>query len=182
MSIKKDSDQNLIQQIRQSSHTAFRELFQRYYQILLATAINLLTDVNLAKDVVQDVFLQLWKKRESLNIQSSVKAYLQRAVINKALNQIKARKRITDEKPLVTMEASFHSAHDNLNAQDLNKAIEKALDTLPERCRLIFVLRRMEGYSHKEIAEMLDISTKTIENQITKALKVLKEAVKPFVE
>lgn len=179
---KMQTDEQLLQQIQQGDKAAFRILFDRHYKTLLAVAVNMLKDVNAAKDATQDVFLQVWKKRESLNVKSAPIAYLKRAVINRALNQIKSRKGFVTEEHIVDMHSREPAANQTLEAQDVEKAMKVALDSLPERCRLVFVLRRLEGLSLKEIAAKLDISPKTAENQMTKALKVLKTAMQPFVE
>ena len=175
------TDQELIGAIQQDDRDAFRLLFNRYYKALLATSINLLKDEDSAKDITQEVFVQLWKKRSTLEIKSSVGGYLKRAVINRSLNLIKSRKSIVSEEQMPQMHSTEPVATDQLEAQDLEVALQKALATLPERCRIIFVMRRLEGISLKEIAEKLEISPKTVENQITKALKILKTAIQPLV-
>ncbi|MFT5165547.1 MAG: RNA polymerase sigma-70 factor (ECF subfamily) [Saprospiraceae bacterium] len=182
MSEENTRDKALLENIRKGDKPAFRKLFDMYYQILLATAINLLKDVNLAKDVVQEVFFQIWKKREEIIIESSMSGYLKRAVINRSINQIKSRKKMVSENHFQQMHSNQPSVTEDLETQHLNEVLQKALDSLPERCRLVFVMRRMEGMSHKEIAEKLNISPKTIENQITKALKTLKIAIQPHVQ
>ncbi len=176
------TDEQLIQHIQKGDRTAFRTLFDRYYKELLGTAINMLKDINSAKDVTQEVFLQIWKKRENLTIQTSVGAYLKRAVINRSLNFIKAKKNVVDESHVIHLSSTENSANEKLAAQDIETAMKRALDTLPDRCRTIFIMKRLEGYSLKEIAQQLDISPKTVENQITKALKVLQKAIRPFLE
>lgn len=178
---EKHTDEELFLQIRQENKLAFRKLFDRYYQKLLGTSINMLKDPDRAKDVVQEVFMQIWKNRLSLNINSSAGAYLKRAVINRSLNRIRAQKSFVDAEQLVETPSKSHSAVDFLEEKDLHNAMTQAMDTLPDRCRLIFVMKRLEGMSQKEIAKQLDIAPKTVENQITKALKVLKEAARPFL-
>lgn len=175
------TDEQLLLLIKRDDNVAFRKLFDRFYQQLLGTSINMLKDVDLAKDVVQEVFLQIWKKRSELNINSSVGGYLKRAVINRSLNKIRAKKSFLDTQHLEEKPSKEPSAVDYLEEEDLHKAMKTALDTLPDRCRTIFVMKRLEGMSQKEIAGELGISPKTVENQITKALKVLKESVKPFL-
>ena len=182
MSEENTDDKGLLENIRKGNKSAFRTLFNQYYQLLLATAINLLKDVNLAKDVVQEVFFEMWKKREALVIQSSLSGYLKRAVINRSINQIRSRKKMVSEDHLQQLHNNQSSITEELETEHLNEVLQKALDGLPERCRLVFVMRRMEDMSHKEIAEKLNISTKTVENQITKALKSLKTAVQPYVQ
>ena len=181
MNLKEANNLELIDLIRKGDQSAFRELFDRFYQLLLAVAINLLGDLNQAKDVVQEVFINIWNKRESINIHSAVEPFLKRSVINRSLNRIKARKHTVPEDTLASTPYQDRG-HQKLEAQDLENIIQSALNSLPERCRTIFILKRIEGMTLKEIAQQLDISTKTVENQITKALKVLKEAVQPYLE
>lgn len=178
----KFSDQDLIKAISDSDNQAFRALFDRYYKLMLGTAINIIKDVDAAKDAVQEVFLQLWKKRDSLNINSSLESYLKRAAINRCLNAINREKRFEDEEVLHTHVESSPDAQEILEAKDMEQIIDRALQKVPERSRIIFKMKRQEGLSLKEIAEQLDISPKTVENQITKALKILKEAVEPYVD
>ena len=180
MSEQDPTDLILVDRIRKGDKKAFRILFDRYYQRLLAVAINLLGDINAAKDAVQEVFLSLWRSREKLNIHTSLEAFLKRSTINRCLNLIKARKHFVPEAQLKELPNTDNPVQ-LLEAQDLEGIVQDALDNLPERCRLIFILRRMEGLSHKEIAKKLDISTKTVENQMTKALKELKNAVQPYL-
>lgn len=177
----KQTNEELFQLIKQNDKQAFRILFNRHYKILLGTAINMLHEVPIAKDIVQDVFLKLWQKRMELTIHSNPAAYLKRAVINRALNQIKSKKSFVQVEELLEEKSQEATALQQLAAEDLKTALNQALDTLPEKCRLIYTMRRLEGMSLKEIASHLDISPKTVENQITKALKVLKEAARPFL-
>lgn len=174
------SDQELLNRIQQDDQTAFRKLFDRHYKTLLGTAINVLKEVDTGKDIVQEVFFQIWKKRSNLDVHTNLSAYLKRAVINRCLNVIKQRKPTVNDDWLLESPATLASALDDLAHQDLKAAMEKALESLPERCRIVFVMKRLEGLSQKEIAQQLNISTKTVENQITKALKVLKEALVQF--
>lgn len=178
--MQKLPDKELISKIRQNDSLAFRQLFDRHYRLLLGTAINFLKEIDLAKDMVQDVFYQIWKNRSKLDFHSSVEAYLKRAVINRCLTQIKRKKPFVDSEELVEKPGNDANALDELALQDLEEALEAGLNSLPERCRTVFVMKRLEGMSQKEIAEALSISTKTVENQMTKAVKVLKEALKRF--
>ena len=126
--------------------------------------------------------MQIWQKRETMQIPDSIPAYLKRAVINRSLNQIKARKPLVEDTLLENRESSHVEADAQLAAEDLEQVIQQALDQLPERCRAVFMMRRIEGFSLKEIAELMNISSKTVENQMTKALKALKKAVEPYVK
>jgi RNA polymerase sigma-70 factor (ECF subfamily) len=176
----KDSD--LVYLINQSDNRAYKALFNRYYKVLLGTAINIIKDVDAAKDAVQEVFIQIWKNREKLEIQSSLESYLKRSVINRCLNAINREKRFEDEESLKHHQSSLTTVSEKLEADDMQRIIDNALEKVPEKSRLVFILKRQEGLSLKEIAEKLDISPKTVENQITRALKVLKEAIEPHLD
>jgi len=174
-------DIELIERIRQDDRLAFRMLFDRHYEFLLQAVMNITKDRNLSKDVGQEVFLELWKKRQSIQIKSSVKSYLHRSMINRTLNLIKSRKLKYQEPESLPETPSTDNLHQKLEVKQLQQLINEAIDDLPERCRMIFTLCRLEGLSHKEIAQKLDISTKTVENQMTKALKILRKVVQPYV-
>lgn len=182
MSDQIPSDEQLIDRIVEDDKGAFRLLFNKYYQTLLSTAINMLKDVSTAKDATQEVFLTIWKNRATFEMPDSLPGYLKRAVINRSLNQIKSRKAVVEDSKIVDMQSSSPQANETLAAKDLKEVMHTALERLPDRCRLIFVMRRLEGLSLKEIANQLEISPKTVENQITKALKALKDAVKSYDE
>ena len=180
MSKEINSDQSLLERIKDDDKTAFKLLFNKYYREMVGTAVNMLKDESQAKDAVQDVLYQIWKSRAKLEVTTSLKNYLKRSVINRCLNQIRSQKDLVSEDKLIDQPTSNLSALDELAYEDLNDALQAALDQLPERCRLIFVMKRLEGMSHQEISAELGISPKTIENQITKALKALKEALQGF--
>ena len=168
--------------MRNGDKRAFRSIYDQYYKYLVVTAFNILGDRDAARDLAQEVFLVLWKKREVILISSSLKPYLRRAVVNKTLNYIKAR-RIDFDDPASLPEtiSTSQGADEKLQAADLEKIIHKAIAALPERCRIVFTLCRLEKLSHKEIAEQLGISTKTVENQMTRALSMLRKSLAPFV-
>ena len=175
------SDLQLIEAIKEDDEKAFRALFDRYYKYLLVTAYAYVKDENTIRDLTQDVFLEIWKKRNSLNI-SNVKAYLRRSVINKALNYIKAQRLNFEESDEAFDVPENQKVQEQLEANQLQEVINEAIESLPERCRVIFSLRRFEELSLKEIAAKLDISPKTVENQLTKAMKILRKAVEPYVK
>ncbi len=172
------TDQELLESLRRSDKVAYRTLFDRYYKYLVVTAYNILGDAEQARDLAQDVFLEVWRRRETLQVMSRLKPYLRRAVVNKTLNVIKAR-RLDFNQPetLEQEESTSNSVQQDLERDELQQMIDQAIASLPERCRLVFTLCRLEGLSHQEIATKLGISTKTIENQMTKAMKVLRAAI-----
>lgn len=175
-------EQALLNQLKLGDKVAFRALYDRYYKYLVVTANNILGDSESARDLAQDVFFELWRRREEIEVQSSLKSYLRRSVVNKTLNRIKARRiDFTEPERLPERPSSSLDAHAQLEVSDLEQVIHQAIAALPERCRVIFTLCRLENFSHKEIAEQLNISTKTIENQMTRAIAALREAVGPYV-
>ncbi len=171
-----------LQALKAGKEIALQKIFNHYYKYLVVTGYNITGDNEKAKDLVQDVFFELWKKREQLDIQSSLKSYLRRAVVNRSLNYIKTQKRFDfgDENFDAQTPDQAFSAQKILEGQDLKSALNAAIDSLPTKCKAIFMLSRYEKLSHKEIATKLDISTKTIENQITKALKIVRTAVEKY--
>lgn len=156
-------------------------IFKKYYKLVCSTIYKLIPDYNLAEDLAQDVFCDLWRKRGHLNINTSLKAYLRKTAVNKTLNYIRKKKVITtndDSEVLVKIESPNHNR--TLEYAELQEFINRTIDKLPTKCRIIFMLSRFEEYSYKEISEELGISTKTVENQISKALKKLRKAMKSY--
>ena len=141
---------------------------------------RILSDENLSEDIAQEVFYELWKKRHRINIQTSLKAYLKRAAVNKSLNYIRDQKiKFEEVSKAPVLSTKSHNAQ--LEAKELQEQINLAVNALPERCRIIFSLSRFEEMSYQEIANTLQISTKTVENQISKALKILRQAIGPYL-
>ena len=174
------SDGELLSAIKINDSSAYRKLFDRYYKYLLVTAYAYVKDENTSKDLTQDVFFEIWKKRKTLDI-SNVKAYLRRAAVNKSLNYLKAQ-RMNYQDGDDSFDLPFDTeVQEKLEASQLQKVINTAIENLPDRCRVVFALRRFEELSVKEIAAQLEISPKTVENQLTKALKILRSAVAPYV-
>lgn len=179
-SISSLTDLELVEAIKADDQKAYRALFDRYYKYLLVTSYAYIKDDNTIRDLTQDVFFEIWKKRNSLNIRN-VKAYLRRSVINKSLNYIKAQRMNFEDSNESFDVPDRAKVQEELEASQLQKVINETIESLPDRCRVIFVMRRMEELPLKEIAAKLDISPKTVENQLTKAIKILRAAVEPYV-
>lgn len=177
------TDQDIIKLLKdpKQAEYAAEYLFKKYYSDVCYAVYRVIPDATLSEDIAQEVFIQIWKKRESIEINSSVKAYLKKAGVNKALNHIRANKvRFEDDDSLDMKNLSIPDDGAKLEALDLQAIIDNAIDSLPEKCRIVFSLSRFEEMSYKEIAEKLDISIKTVENQIGKALKILRSAVESY--
>lgn len=172
------SEQQWLTALRAGDEAALRRIFDRHYPTLLGDIYRIVPDEDTCQDIAQEVFVELWRKRTDLDIHTSLRAYLRRAAVNRALNFLKTNKRYVFDEPEPT--AADTSARDisrKLEQESLEDALHAAIETLPEKCRIVFSLSRFENLSHREIAERLGISVKTIENQITKAMKMLREAL-----
>ncbi len=172
------SEQQWLAQLRSGDETALRRIFDRYYAALLGDVYRIVPDEDTCHDLAQEVFVELWKKRSELDIHTSLRAYLRRAAVNRALNYLKSSRRFSFDDPDSLANSADTSERDISvkHEQDtLEEALHAAIDTLPEKCRLVFSLSRFEHMSHREISDQLGISVKTIENQITKAMKLLRQ-------
>lgn len=162
--------------IRQGNETAYEQVFRRYYERLCNYANTLLHDMDEAEEVVQSMFFKLWEKRENFDITTSVKSYLYRAVHNTCLNRVKHEKikREYASQNAEQLQRNFSYASDLTLKNELEERIALAIDQLPEQCRLVFKLSRFDELKYSEIAAQLGISVKTVENQMGKALRVLR--------
>jgi RNA polymerase sigma-70 factor (ECF subfamily) len=174
-------DNRIVPAIREGNEAAFEELFHFYYEPLCRYATGIVLEPEEAEEIVQQVFLRIWERRAELNITVSFKAYLYRSVHNASLNHKQRRKQHVrfDDAPLRVVHAA--EASHEMDVKMLEKEIGKALNTLPEQCRKIFELSRFEELKYREIAELLDISVKTVENQMGKALRIMRERLSSYL-
>jgi RNA polymerase sigma-70 factor, ECF subfamily len=157
---------------------AFDTIFRTWYAPLVRVATYLLRDQRIAEEVVQDVLLEVWRRRESLALEQEPRRYLMRATRNRALNHVRhqavvARAAALDDSD----DAQEASAPATLVAAELEVAIAQAVAALPERCRAVFELSRRHHMSYAQIADALDIAPKTVENQMGKALRLLRASL-----
>ncbi len=153
----------------------FEEIFKKYYHELGKYALKYLRDVDLSDEIVQEVFVRLWKKRESLSNVDNIRAYLYSMVRNASIDYLRKGQPNFMEDGLDQLVDIGHSDENLAENHDLNIYIEKALKKLPKKCYAIFALKRFENLSTKETAKELNISEKTVENQMTIALKKIKD-------
>lgn len=153
---------------------AFEALFRAYYRPLCAFAMGYLKDPDKAEDLVQDLFFRLWSDREKVNITGSVKAYLFTSVRNRSLNAVKAGPRVRSLIEEVDGSVQEEERSEDEHSERIAR-VRSAIESLPEERRKVFKLSRYEGLKYHEIAERLDISVKTVENQMGKALKTLRK-------
>jgi len=158
-------------------------IFKTFYQPLCRYAYSFLNDKEEAEEVVQSTFIQVWEKRSTLEIQTSFKPYLYRMVRNACLNVIKHEKvkqvHISHER--IHGDMTQESVHETVTSGELEEKIGEAMMKLPEQCRVVFQLSRFEDLKYAEIAEQLQISVKTVENQMGKALRIMRENLKEYL-
>ncbi len=173
-------DETLFAQMKMQDAKAFELLFKRHYKPLCRRVNTMLNDEEATEDVVQALFIKIWESRETIQTPDSVAAYLFTAARNRALNYIKSQARkSSNEVPLTNLhDEADNRMEEQMDAKELQKALYTAIDSLPEKRREVFVLSRFEGKSYKEIAEIMQISVKTVEAQMGKALSTLREFVK----
>lgn len=162
---------------------SFEQLFKSHYKELHAYANVMLRDQDLAEEIVQNMFLKFWEKRELLQVQTSIKAYLYKCVYHDSLNYIKRQKVETKYQHYAaySMNDSHEAASSRVELNELEMKLHHALNELPEHCRTIFQMSRFEELKYREIAEQLGLSIKTVENQMGKALKILRLKLADFI-
>lgn len=158
-------------------------MFKAHYKELHSYANVMLRDEDTAEEIVQSMFLKFWEKRELLNVQTSIKAYLYKCVYNDSLNYLKHQKVKTkyQDFAVYTMNDHHEAASSRVELTELQFKLQEALNELPEHCRTIFQMSRFEELKYREIAEQLDLSIKTVENQMGKALKILRLKLADFI-
>lgn len=175
------SDQEMTLAIRNGNKEIFRSVFQQCYTDLCRYAFTVLKDMDEAEDVVQSMFIKIWEKRETLNVQHAMRNYLYRAVYNQCINLLDHRKIKLKHQEYGLRETTGMVQHPEVFPDELEAHIKVAIDELPEQCRRIFILSRYEELRYAEIAAQLNISINTIENQISKALRILRTKLKDHI-
>jgi RNA polymerase sigma-70 factor (ECF subfamily) len=171
------TDEQLLDRLRAGDASALDVLFRRHYVDLCRVANRYVRNESQAEDLIQELFASVWEKRESLpDDLSSVGSYLRRAARNRSLNFLRDQNRIPVNDGEIPESISAGSlASDALEQDDLRQRINGAINRLPERCRLVFTMSKIDDMSNREIAESLEISPKTVENQMTRAYRFLRE-------
>lgn len=177
-----DETKDILTRLQTDDPLILNELFQSHYLMVCKTINRFIEDRSLTEDLAQEVFIRLWQKRNQLNITHSIGAYLRRMAINEALVHIRKNKKYhIDELNPTLHDSSEDGSEEQFLYGELKQHITLAIDMLPPRCRTVFQLSRFEELTYREIAEKLDISIKTVENQMGKALKILREKLKGYL-
>lgn len=170
------SDTVLIELLSTDCDWALKEIFDRYNIKLFRLAEGVLNNEDLAKDVVQEIFIDLWNRRHSSNIQV-LGHYLVRAVKFQVLKQLRQGKARAHHLELMHNILVINQTEESIHYKELEGSLKKALNNLSPRCKEVFEMSRFENLSHKEIAEKLGITPKTVEVQIHKALTYLRTCI-----
>ena len=172
------SEENLAGLLQRGNEEAFRQIFDTYYRPLTLFALKYVSDVEEAREIVQEFFIRLWLNHQNVDIRFSLKRYLYQGVRNACLNFIESKK--VSEKRFSLYEPPVFSndnALEHMMVAEQEERLLRAIDGLPDKCRQIFSMSRQQNLSNNEIATRLQISVKTVEAQITIALKRLRDSL-----
>lgn len=176
-------DRELLERVRAGNDAAYDEVFRSWYPTLVRVAMALVRDSDAAEEVAQDVMHELWRRRETLDPAASLRAYLLRSVRNRALNHLRhLRVRRESEAEVELLYDEPLTADQPIVARELAQAVQAAFEELPPRCREVFELSRIRGLKYAEIAEALGISQKTVEAQMGKALRVMRDRLSGWLD
>lgn len=161
----------------------FEKVFRLYYADLCAFANVFLKDKDASEEIVQETFVKLWQKKSELKIKTSLKSYLYTSTRNSCLNLIKHIEIREDYKKhnQIEIDNSTQFGEEDILANELQQKIKESIDEMPEKRKQIFILSRYHGLKYREIAEKLDISVKTVENQMGSAMKFLREKLSNYL-
>jgi len=176
------SERDLQERIRAGDERAFDSVFRTHYAQLVRMAESILRERAIAEEIAQEVMLELWRRRESLEVEQTFAAYLIRSTRNRALNHIRHQRIAAREAAIAATEShSSPSAEEEVLGIELQNAVRNAIDALPEKIREVFQLSREQGLKYAEIASVLEISVKTVEKRMGQALSELRERLAPWL-
>jgi RNA polymerase sigma-70 factor (ECF subfamily) len=175
-------DEQIALLLSKRDEATFEQVFKTHYKNLYAYAFTILKDEDEAEEMVQQVFFKLWERSAHLSFSGPIAAYLYRAVHNESLNFLKHQKvKAGHQLHVAYSMKKTEQAQPRMVRKELENKFREALNELPEQCRTVFQLSRFEDMKYKEIAEKLDISIKTVENHMGKALKLLRAKLVDFL-
>jgi len=169
------NNEQLIPLLLSGDEETFESVYKYFLRPLHRYAITMLKDDDAAKGMVQNIFLKLWERRETLQFNGSLQAYLYASVYHECLNYLRHEKVKLNHQDHITYSMKNNTeTNDSMELTDLKEKVQQAMNLLPEKCRTIFQLSRFDELKYREIADFLGISIKTVEAQMGKALKILR--------
>jgi len=174
-------ESELLARLRQGDDDAYAAIFREHYSWLVLSATRLLGERSSAEEVVQDVMLELWRRRESIVLTGPLRAYLHQSTRNRALNQLRHGRTVRQSEPFVRPPSGSPQADSRAISRELQEATRAAIDELSEPQREVFELSRVDGLTYPEIASVLSISVKTVEARMGRALRILRERLAPWL-
>ncbi|MCG2587595.1 RNA polymerase sigma-70 factor [Rhodohalobacter sulfatireducens] len=163
--------------VRESDEVAFEILYKRYYVQLVRFSWRYSKSKAVSEELVQDFFAEIWENADLLNLTNSIRAYFYKAIRNSSLNYLKhkkVREKYDPEWMSMKKETVMPEIEDKFREEKIREAIKEAVESLPERSRMTYKLHRYDGLTYEEIAEVMGVSVKTVESQMTRSLKILR--------
>jgi RNA polymerase sigma-70 factor (ECF subfamily) len=177
------NEKELLTLLRDGDEAAFTQIYNLYWKKCFFASAQKLQNLAEAEELVQDIFLDLWKRREELNVTTCLSAYLSGCIKYKVINLL-AKKQLASkyvQHAITTGNLSDFSTEQDLRLHELKHQLLKETSRLPEKCRIVFQMSREEGFSQKQIAHQLNISEKTVESHLSKALRNLRTGLAHFI-
>ena len=181
-------DREKIERLRGGEDATFHSIYFKYYEMFYHLAFQFLGNESETKEILQDVFLKLWEIKAQLKADSTIHNYLFTLVKNNCLNLIKRKQLVLRHNENIRwielqyqQESLTRLQYENIEVEELNKKINRAIENLPEHCNRVFCMSRFENLRNKEIAEQLNVTIKTVEAHLTKALKILRSELKDYL-
>lgn len=174
-----NNDRELIDLLHQGNEEALSLIYKKYWQMMYLAAYNLVQDKEVCEDIVQDIFVKLWSKRDNLIINTSLKSYLYTSTIYKVYDSFRKNKKLIKVELLDDFSEKIQTftPETKLLHDELIQHVDSIIEQLPEKCKVVFKLSREQELSNKEIANKLQISQRTVEGHITKALSILRGSI-----
>lgn len=170
-------DTELMDRLRAGDHLALKLIYKKYWNQLFSSAYKMLQDQHACEDIVQDLFINLWNKREQIEIKASLKSYLFASVRYEVYRQVRQGSVRADIFENIQDRLQTPSEYGGIEHRELLSYVNSIVNNLSEKCKVVYKLSREEQLSHKEIASKLDISPKTVENHLNKALRQLRTSL-----